>query len=785
MAEEVIPDDLDTTDESIAERRNEKAGYTPEDMTSWQRPITATIDIINEWAGRLTCLLLVPLIFAMVFEVVSRKAFAIFTDYGMNEFAREIGLGPTLWVYDTSRMLGGVIFMAAAAYALMRGVHIRADFIYRNWTPKTQATVDAALYLLFYFPAMLFFFWSAFDYGMDAFGKSIFDPAGYERASDSTWAPVLWPARIFMPIGAFLLLLQGLPELFRCFHQMGAVREATFVRLLIPYIIILSIIFISVFFPKTLPLFDWIGLSGSAGFSKPTIGLLMLGAMIFVIFIGFPISFTLIFLAFTFGAWGSGSALTFFLQTLQTNSTMLDDQLVAVPLFILMGIVMEQAGLMERLFMAVQMMMSKTRGALFIAVLFVSTIFAAATGIVGASVTILGIMAAKTMNRSGYDVRMAAGTITAGGTLGILIPPSIMLIVMGPVLEIPVTDLFRAAIIPGVLLASLYLVYAIGRCMINPSLGPILPPEEQPETSPYYIIEVMLVMAALVAFVWLITIGAASGFNLFPLDGLIVPILWLGVMFGVYKWTRANEPGGFYFSDLWYEFFMGLVPPTVLIAFALGSILAGWATPAEAAACGAFGAILLSLCYGRFSFKGFYGALIKTLEISVLIMFLVAASNFFGAVFSNLGTPKFLTELLLSFDLSTAAMLILVMALVFLLGWPLEWVPIVLIIVPILVPLLVQLDVNLTWFAILVAVNLQTAWLSPPVALSAYFLKGVVPEWDLKDIYFGMMQFMVIQVIGLVLIFMFPGFALWLPDFLSANGSPGFFSYEGFPSVAK
>lgn len=785
MAEEVIPDDLDTTDESIAERRNEKAGYTPEDMTSWQRPITATIDIINEWAGRLTCLLLIPLIFAMVFEVVSRKAFAVFTDYGMNEFAREIGLGPTLWVYDVSRMLGGVIFMAAAAYALMRGVHIRADFIYRNWTPKTQATVDATLYLLFYFPAMLFFFWSTLDYGLDAFGKDIFDSTGWERASDSTWAPYLWPARIFMPIGAFLLLLQGLPELFRCFHQMGAVREAKFVRLLIPYIIILTLIFVAVFFPKTFPMFDWLGLTGAAAFSKPTIGLFMLGAMLFVIFVGFPISFTLIFLAFTFGAWGSGSALTFFLQTLQTNATMLDDQLVAVPLFILMGIVMEQAGLMERLFMAVQMMMSKTRGALFIAVLFVSTIFAAATGIVGASVTILGIMAAKTMNRSGYNVRMAAGTITAGGTLGILIPPSIMLIVMGPVLEIPVTDLFRAAIIPGVLLASLYLIYAVGRCMINPSLGPILPADEQPETSPYYIVEVILVMAALVAFVWLITIGAATGFGLFPLDGLLVPILWLGVMFGVYKWTRANQPSGFYFSDLWYEFFMGLVPPTVLIAFALGSILAGWATPAEAAACGAFGAILLSVAYGRFKFTGFYGALIKTLEISVLIMFLVAASNFFGAVFSNLGTPKFLTELLLSFDLSTAAMLILVMALVFLLGWPLEWVPIVLIIVPILVPLLVSLDVNLTWFAILVAVNLQTAWLSPPVALSAYFLKGVVPEWDLKDIYFGMMQFMVIQVIGLCLIFMFPGFALWLPDFLSANGSPGFFSYEGFPSVAQ
>jgi TRAP-type mannitol/chloroaromatic compound transport system permease large subunit len=225
---------------------------------------------------------------------------------------------------------------------------------------------------------------------------------------------------------------------------------------------------------------------------------------------------------------------------------------------------------------------------------------------------------------------------------------------------------------------------------------------------------------------------------------------------------------------------MGLVPPTVLIAFALGSILAGWATPAEAAACGAFGAIVLSLAYRKLTLAKFYDALIKTLEISVLIMFLVAASNFFGAVFSNLGTPKYLTELLLSFDLSTAAMLIFVMALVFLLGWPLEWVPIVLIIVPILVPLLVSLNVNLTWFAILVAVNLQTAWLSPPVALSAYFLKGVVPEWDLKDIYFGMMQFMVIQVIGLALIFMFPGFALWLPDFLSASGSEGFFSYPGY-----
>jgi len=247
-------------------------------------------------------------------------------------------------------------------------------------------------------------------------------------------------------------------------------------------------------------------------------------------------------------------------------------------------------------------------------------------------VTILGIMAAKTMNKSGYDVRVAAGTITAGGTLGILIPPSIMLVVMGPVLEVPVTDLFAAAIIPGIMLAVLYIIYAIGRCMINPNLGPILPPEEQPETSPYYFLEVVLVMTSLVFLLYLAGIGASGklGAALFPLAGLVVPLAWLGIMYLVFNWVRANKPGGFYFSDLWYEFFMGLVPPSTLVAFALGSILLGWATPAEAAACGAFGAIFLTAAYGKLNTEKFYDALIKTLEISVLIMVLVAASTFLG-----------------------------------------------------------------------------------------------------------------------------------------------------------
>jgi len=435
-----------------------------------------------------------------------------------------------------------------------------------------------------------------------------------------------------------------------------------------------------------------------------TLGFILIAVMLFAIFIGFPISFTLIFLGFVFGYLGFGK-LVFYLMTLQFSMVMTEQALAAVPLFVFMGIMMENAGLMERLFSSVQLMLSRVRGALFYAVLFVSVIFAAATGIVGASVTILGIMAAKSMNKSGYDVRLAAGTITAGGTLGILIPPSIMLVVMGPIMEIPVTDLFAAAIIPGIMLALLYAAYVTIRCALDPSLGPVLPEED-----------------------------------------------------------RATS-----MMEVLREFLIGLLPPALLVFAALGSILFGYATPTEAAGCGAVGSLLLALVYRKLTLPKLQEALVKTLEISALIMVLVAASNFFGSVFSRLGTPMLLTEFLLQLEMNRYIILGIVLAMIFLLGWPLEWVPIVLIIIPIILPLIEELGFNLTWFAILVAVNLQTAWLSPPVALSAYFLKGVVPEWDLKDIYMGMMQFMVLQVIGLILIVIFPQIALWLPTVLYGN----------------
>jgi tripartite ATP-independent transporter DctM subunit len=430
-------------------------------------------------------------------------------------------------------------------------------------------------------------------------------------------------------------------------------------------------------------------------------GILLLAILFGAIFIGFPIAFTLIAVA-AIGGLAVLGPLALHLLTLQVFAVMRDPTLASVPFFLFMGYLLEQSGLMERLFRGVQLALASVRGSLYLAVLLTATIFAAATGIVGSSVTLLGVMAAPAMKRSGYDVRMSAGAITAGGTLGILIPPSVMLIVMGPVVGVPATDLFAAAVIPGLMLALLYIAYTLVRCHLNPSLGPPLPMEE-----------------------------------------------------------RAGSVG-----EVVVELAVGIVPVVIVIFATLGVILAGIATPTDAGAVGAFAVLLLTLLYRRLNWAKFKSAVFSTLLTSCMILLLVAASNYFGAIFSRMGSASLIAESLLGLDLPPTMMLLLILGIIFVLGWPLEWVPIVLIVVPILLPLVQKMGINLVWFCTLVAVCLQTAWLSPPVALSAYFLKGVVPEWDLKDIYAGMMQFMVLQVIGLGLLLAFPQLALWLPTVL-------------------
>ncbi len=435
------------------------------------------------------------------------------------------------------------------------------------------------------------------------------------------------------------------------------------------------------------------------------LGLIMLASMIGVIFIGFPISFTLLFLAFVFGSIGIGPDQTFNLAYLQIWGTMKEDILPAVPLFIFMGYMTEQAGLMERLFVALRHLLAPVRGSLYLAVILTATIFAMATGIVGAAVTVLGIMAGPIMIKAGYDARLSAGAIAAGGTLGILIPPSVMLVVMGPTMGIPVNILYSAAIGPGMLLAGSYIAYCMIRSFWNPKLGPPVPEEER------------------------------------------VHDYWLIIK----------------------EFLLGVVPLAALIGFTLGTILAGLATPTEAASCGAFGATLLALLYGRLTRNAIQNAALNTMVTSSMVLLLAVSSNVFGAVFTQLGTASVITTTLVGLPIADIWKLSLIMLLIFVLGWPFEWPAVVLVFLPIFLPVVEKLDLGMTkfemlvWFGALVAVNLQTAFLSPPVAMSAYYLRNVVPQWSLMTIYRGMADYMVIQIIVLIAIIMFPGIALWLP----------------------
>jgi tripartite ATP-independent transporter DctM subunit len=434
--------------------------------------------------------------------------------------------------------------------------------------------------------------------------------------------------------------------------------------------------------------------------SDEVLGLVLLGFMFIVILGGFPISFTLILLGSVFGYIALGDRV-FYLMTYQVFDTMNDTVLAAVALFTFMGYVLESAGLMNRLFHAVQLVFGRTHGSLYVATILTATLFAAATGIVGAAVTIIALMAAPVMMRSGYNVRLSAGTICGGGTLGILIPPSVMLVVMGSTLQVSVARLYAGALLPGLLLAGLYLGYTLTRVWTNPRLGPPLPAEEL-DVSGWHILR---------------------------------------------------------------ELVFGLIPPAALVLATLGAIISGWATPTEGAALGCVGALLVTAAHGRLNWAVFKDSVFRTAQTASMVMILLVASNILGSVFSALGTPTFVAKSLVAWGIPPDLLILSILLLCFVLGWPLEWVPIVVIIVPVFMPILEVLKVDMVWFCIVLAVMLQTCWLSPPVALSAYYLKAVMPRWELKDIYMGMLPFMALQSAAVLILYFFPKIVLVLPDF--------------------
>jgi len=433
--------------------------------------------------------------------------------------------------------------------------------------------------------------------------------------------------------------------------------------------------------------------------TNPEVGVFMLALFIVLILLGFPIAFTLIAMAVGFGYYAVGDHV-FQLLVQRTFGVMSNDVLISVPLFLFMGYVVERANILDRLFHSLQIAARNIPAALAVASLVTCALFATATGIVGAVVTLMGLLALPAMLRAGYDVKLSSGVIAAGGCLGILIPPSIMLILYGATAGVSVVKLYAGALLPGFLLAGLYIVYVVGRGWLQPHLAP-RPPHAESE------------------------IGAGKLFRL-----------------------------------LATSFF----PLAILILSVLGAILFGLATPHEAAAIGALGALVLAASYRQLTFGRLKESAFLTARATAMVCWLFVGSWSFSSVFSILGGEALVKEWVIALDMTPVQFLILAQIIIFLLGWPLEWTEIIIIFVPIFLPLLAHYQIDPLLFGILVALNIQTSFLTPPMAMSAYYLKGVAPPHvQLTQIFAGSMPFLGLVFLSMVVVYMYPALALWLP----------------------
>jgi tripartite ATP-independent transporter DctM subunit len=448
--------------------------------------------------------------------------------------------------------------------------------------------------------------------------------------------------------------------------------------------------------------------------TDPQIALLMLGSFVFVILLGFPIAFTLMAMGVGFGYYAYFQpdqaffdSRVFYLLTQNTFSVMNNDVLVSIPLFLFMGYIVERANILDRLFLSLQLAFRAVPGAMAVAALITCALFATATGIVGAVVTLMGLLALPAMLKAGYDQKLSTGVIAAGGTLGILIPPSIMLIVYGATSAVSVVKLYAAALIPGMLLAGLYMIYVVTRVVINPSLAPKLPPEAYKDVS------------------------------------------WAQVFVLLAK---------------------AFMPLAVLIMSVLGAILFGLATPSEAAAIGALGGTLLAAAYRALTWGRLKEAVFLTARTTAMVCWLFVGSWTFSSVFSYLGGEGLIKDFVMSLDLNTITFLLLTQLIIFILGWPLEWSEIIIIFVPIFLPLLAHFNVDPMFFGILIALNLQTSFLTPPMAMSAFYLKGVAPKHiQLATIFKGCLPFLSLVFVAMAAIYIFPQLVYWLPDLLYSN----------------
>jgi len=446
--------------------------------------------------------------------------------------------------------------------------------------------------------------------------------------------------------------------------------------------------------------------------TDPQVAIFMLSTFIFLVLLGFPIAFTLISMGVGFGYYAYFQAdnllnnQIFYLLNQNTYSVMESDILVAIPLFLFMGYVVERANIVNRLFFSLQLATRHLPGSMAVAALATCAIFATASGIIGAVVTLMGLLAFPAMVKANYHRGFASGVICAGGTLGILIPPSIMLIVYAAIAELSVLRLYAAAIIPGFLLAGFYMIYVVTRAYFNPSIAPKPLEEEVPSTR-------VIIIQLLTSF----------------------------------------------------------VPLALLILSVLGSILLGLATPAEAAAIGAFGGLFLAFCYKALNWKTLKESIFLTAKTTAMVCWLFVGSWTFASVFSYLGGHMVVEHWILGMNLEPWQFLVMAQLIIFLLGWPLEWTEILIIFVPIFLPMLDAFGVNPYFFAMLVALNLQTSFLTPPMAMAAYYLKGVAGDAiELIEIFKSIMPYLFIVIFTMILMYNFPALALFLPDYFFGIG---------------
>ncbi len=436
--------------------------------------------------------------------------------------------------------------------------------------------------------------------------------------------------------------------------------------------------------------------------------LLMFPALFLLIFLGFPVAFSLMSVAFVFGLMTFGMA-SFFQYTQKVEDIAGNFVLAAVPLFVFMGAMLERSGIAERLFEAVHLWTRRLPGGLAIGTIIMCIIFAASTGVIGATETVVGLLAIPAMMRYGYSKSLISGTICAGGSLGTIIPPSVVVVVMGPIADVSIGDLMVGMIFPGLVLSGLYILYILGLCIFRPQSAPRIEPS-------------------------------------------------------------ADDPA---FAEKIAITVKALVPPLLMIFAVLGSIMLGLAAPTEAAALGALGAFILTVAYGRFSLVMFKETLVKTLAVTAMIMLILLGGSIFTGVFVGAGGMGVMRDMIDAVQLGPWELLFLFLLLIFIAGFFLEWISILLIFVPLFMPFMRDAWAaggygayfDPVWFCMLLLIMIQSSYLTPPMAPAIFYLRGIAPpEITLKHMYKGVVPFLFIQVIALAIVMAFPQLALWLPD---------------------